>query len=220
MTNRILLIIALALCSSPSFANPSNPRITSQIRAMETRQVQAEKSVRAMDALFRLACWNLEKTDPATAFEICSDWLETYRPMALALGSEEFGIGDHEPLSAWLGIVSQVLLDRLGPVMYAALHLDDIDAFNFGWPVLTEPHADAVWCVEMPDVPCRDEYREHASAFFNATAYWLSYAGCSVGTMGTGMFLICSPVAMGTEFIVARAISPRLSDRLWDRNNP
>jgi hypothetical protein len=219
MTSRILIILALAF-ATPAFASRSQERrVASQISSMDTRAVQTEKMVRSLDALFRVACWNLEKTDPATAFEICSNWLETFRPMALGLATTE-GIGDHEPLSAWLGIVTQVLQEKLGPVMFVALHLDDIEAFNFGWPVLVEPHADSVWCAETTGVTCREEYREHASAFFNATSFWLSYVGCSVGTMGTGVFFVCGMAAQGIEFVISKTVSPRTADRIWDRNNP
>lgn len=222
MTRAITFLVALLISSSALASAPSR-RVIADLRAANTLEAQAEKTVSALNILFRAACLQaraIGKADEADA--VCSDWQQFWMPTLTEAAKSGRGLGDHEPLSQWLAAATVVLYAVFAdyPVLADMLRLEDLVVFNYGIPVFMEPHAAAAWCVELPDVPCRDEYQEHAQRVISSSSYWLAWGGCVGATWGLGIVgFACTPVGSLTETIVLATVAPRLSLRIWDRNN-
>lgn len=217
MIRRLFALLCVLLPTS-AFGFVPNLRVVQEIRRADSLEVQAEKTAKALDVLFRVACWQVEKNDPQLAFAICSDWIETYRPMVARLGTAE-GIGDHEPVSAWLAVATLMIRESIGDTLFFMLRLNDLDTFNFGIKVAFSPSSASAWCVETITETCRDEYLAHANPLMGATGYWLANLSCSFASAGA-LVLICSPIGRATELVIMNTVGPKISYRIYDRANP
>jgi hypothetical protein len=216
-------LFAWLLVSSSVFASAPNRRVVAELRAANTLEAQAEKTTLAMDLLIKTACFHARRVGSGDDVAgVCGDWENYWLPKMEMATAEGRGIGDHKPLSQWLAAATVVLYAALSdyPLIIDMIRLEDLVIFNYGLPVFFDPHASAEWCLELPDSPCRDEYREHGERVISSTSWWLSWGACVGATWGAGAIgMICSPIGDLTEKLVLVTVAPKISYRIWDRNN-
>jgi hypothetical protein len=225
--NRVLAaLLGLAFLGSfaaPAAAHAPDRRVVAELRAASTLEAQAEKTTKALNILLRAACFHARALGHGDDVEgVCSDWEYYWLPTLEASAKSGKGIGDHKPLSDWLAAATVILYAALKdyPLVIEMLRLEDLVIFNYGIPVFFDPHASAEWCLELPDVPCRDEYREHGERVISSTSYWIAWGSCVGATWGAGAIgMICSPVGTLTEKVVLATVAPKISYRIWDRAN-
>lgn len=126
------------------------------------------------------------------------------------------GMTDHAPLIEWLGEKTKELEASLGHDVMHAMRLDDLITFNYGIPVV-------ISCVDKVDV---DEYGRHFihdsdkgyRGLGPVTVYWTALFTCMGLTWesGVGSSVLCSPIAMGAEFLTDTVIAPALNEPLWN----
>jgi hypothetical protein len=216
------IIIALFLFASCGSAiagdsyNSSNDRASFQRDMEDPSQVgMAERTDMALESIIELAAWKLRREGyDADADRIEFNWAYRYKGFlpdyarAVARGQKE-NIGDYTPMSQWLAEEYQRWVDLLGLTMVEFLHLDDINVMNYAIPVVF--HMAILGNVQV-DLP---SYSNHWNPFCGVVSYWSVWLGCTIGTYGTGMFLICTPAATICERYVVREIAPRLAPRAY-----
>jgi len=130
-------------------------------------------------------------------------------------------IGDHKPLSDWLvsvyNAIEAKLIEALGPEaamkVMKALRITDIKTFNYCIPVVFNPCNTAEWDA--------DEYVKHfhgdelLNGLIPVVGYWVAWGTCQVVTLGTGWFLVCSPVGFGCEYAIHEWISYDLGHAVY-----
>lgn len=221
---KLLALVLGLFVGTAAFASAPDRRVVAELRRADALEAQAEKTTKALNILFKAACLQARLVGHGEdVADVCSDWDFYWLPTLERSAAEGKGIGDHKPLSQWLAAATVVLYAALKdyPLVIEMIRLEDLVIFNYGLPVFFDPHASAEWCLELPDVPCRDEYREHGERVISSTSYWLAWGACVGATWGAGAIgMICSPVGQLTEKLVLVTVAPRVSYRIWDRANP
>lgn len=222
MRYALAFIAVLGLIGHDAFASAPSRRVVEEIRRADSLEAVAEKSGRGLEALLMLACFQLRIHGHAEACQkIKDEWQGGMKRRYRWAVVDTEGLGDHQPLSIWLAGVYLVLEQYLGANVLELLHLDDINIFNYAVPVVRDPHEGAAWCLELPDVPCKEEYAEHFVPLSGVAAYWISWAACTGATWGMGaVSTLCSPIASLTEKVVVAYVGPKLSAKVWARANP
>lgn len=223
MQKLLALVLGLFVLSTAAAAAAPSRKVVAELRAANTLEAQAEKTTKALNILFKAACLQARAVGHGEDVEaVCSDWDFYWLPTLERAAKEGRGIGDHKPLSDWLAAATVVLYAALSdyPLIIEMIRLEDLVIFNYGLPVFFDPHASAEWCLELPDVPCGAEYVQHGERVISSTSYWLAWGGCVGATWGAGAIgMICSPVGMLTEKVVLATVAPKVSARIWARNN-
>lgn len=167
-----------------------------------------EKAHMGLDALIHLAIDTLKKEGHIKEAETMQkEWSEQYSFMFL----DNRHIGEHGALSLWLKEQMEKLTFLLGKEIVYSLRLSDIRTFN-----------------ETPKVvfACYDNVDE-MEYFFHlvhdeevairglgpCSAYWVTWAGCVAASGG----MICSPVALGVEWLAKNYVFPKLNEPLWKK---
>lgn len=208
-------------------AKRHSKRIRDQIDAGGMVQVRS-LTTSTVDALIRKAHAHLIANGfKEEAEQILIDW-ETDYQFSLFTDRERH-IGDHPPLSVWLRLVYTTLKLSLGLGTVKSLHLSDIETINSAVPVVFHP-------CDFPMGPVtisrKEEYKNHFAkdvtndvtpagndglyGLIPVVTYWAIEAPCMIGTSGI-LSLICSPVSTAAEFIMAKTLAPKLSDKIFDR---
>lgn len=200
------LFLTLALLFSGLAKSEDTYEYSKEISSFEhdlrnlDRTKLAARADRAIGQIIKLAVWKLKRTGHhQEANRIRQEWEGQYKGF-LVLNQ---GIGDYKPLSEWLAGVYMIAELLLGVETCEFLHLDDIKIINFTIPVVFAMH-DVLGPVEID----RAEYGLHFNPFAGVVAYWGVWAGCTAATWGSGMFLICTPAGMGSEYLMLHQIAP------------
>ena len=122
-----------------------------------------------------------------------------------------YDIGDYKPLSEWLAKWYDKLEAAIPPKIFALTRLKDIKILNYGIPVAFDPK-NGQWD--------KVEYGKHFVPLSGVATYWSVQAGCSAGTAGVGIIVICGVAARGAERVMVKRIAPKISNRIYDRANP
>lgn len=158
-----------------------------------------DKTIAALDAIFRLAEYKLKKEGHKFyAWRLIKEW--EYHKINLR------DLGDHAPLSAWIDEKYHEIADFLGPQVTHFLRIDDLEVINHAVPVVFSC-IDNVWI---------DEYERHFTPLCGTITYWTAFFSCVGFTWGTG-FYFCSPIAMGSEFLVEKFVAPKLNEWAWEK---
>lgn len=133
-------------------------------------------------------------------------------------------IGDHKPLSQFLNIVESTFELTLGIATCKMLHLTDIKTFNFAIPVVFHPCS---FPMDLVSGTRMDEYKRHFAGgshsdskydgLISVVTYWVVEFSCSMATLGSGWFFICSPLGSAGEWIMERFLAPKLSDFVYTK---
>lgn len=111
-----------------------------------------------------------------------------------------------EWLREWYGALRLIVDEKI----LVALHLDDLQVFNEGTPVVLR-------LKKMGDnIPTSAIYSDYFLPWTSMVSYWLTYAGCEAACWGLDVSLLCGPIAMAAEELVFRIIAPRWSDRFYE----
>lgn len=213
---RILLAFLILNCSSVFAAGPiiSHQEIARDVgRDLESGKA-LERSEKALDALMIVAVKTLEKHGYIRqAKELKRDW-SAEKSFILSKGFGEWvkvgaqGFGDHARIE-WLYTIWEKIDGLVGAQVMEMAHLDDLYIFAYGIPV-------CLWCVDAVDVPeYAVHFYEYKEGFAGATTYWSAQIACSVATFGTGIGLICGPVATLAEKFMVGFVAPGLSSRMY-----
>lgn len=160
-----------------------------------------ERTNSALDALVHLSAYKLRRAGHRKeAAQLLKEWKEQWDGYLLRRD-----IGDHAPLSQWLAQKYATLEFILGIKVCQSLRLTDLKVINFAIPVVFN-------CV---DKVLSDEYARHFEPLCGVVSFWTTFFTCVGMTWGTG-FLFCSPIAMGTEYLVQKYIAPKLEFWAWD----
>lgn len=143
------------------------------------------------------------------------EWLADYKgfiPKAVGLGPLGRETPElYQPMFEWLREWYHALKDVLDEKILVALHIDDLQVFNEGTPVVLRLKS-------MGDnLPGTEVYAAYFNPWTAMVAYWLVYAGCEAACWGLDISLLCSPIAMAAEEMVFRVIAPRWSDKFYVR---
>ncbi len=218
-----LLSLAVALFLTAGSERGEASVSPNRVEAEAAFLQQAEKTTVAIDLMIRLGCYHAKRIGkPEVCDGILTSWDGYWKgQFYVHFAGASKDLGDHEPYSRYLELITGVLREALGEWLFVALHLDDLVIINSGLKVAWEPYADSVWCKETTDKPCRDEYRLHANPTFGVASWWGSWAGCTAGTWGLGaVSFLCGTLADLVERVTLKTWGPRLSDRIWDKRNP
>lgn len=234
---RFLFLCIFAALSTSAFgfdSKPTSMTVKQMLEAGDHRELADE----AFDAMFKEAQRQLWKNGFGDLAErLKFEWEGTYKGSLLRYGE----VGDHQPLSDWVAVWYMLMEQVLGENVMEMSHLKDIWVLNFTIPVTFEPHADSVWCKEQlqayPEDTCADEYRRHFAGtkyygddpyataalhhgFSGVCTYWLVFAGCEAALWGTDFTLVCGLAGDGAEAVMEKWPAPKISVRIWLRNNP
>lgn len=125
-------------------------------------------------------------------------------------------IGDHKPLVEWLATFYDRLEFILGVGVCKATHLSDIKTFNFCIPVVFKP---CTFPMDGVTGERSDEYKRHFAegdvyyGLLPVTVYWLAEVPCLMA----GGAIVCGIVSGGAEYLVAKFVAPKVSDRVFER---
>lgn len=202
----VLFLALFCLFNTPILATPQpeiSPR-TKRLAAQFEKDIRAGrlnvKANHAIQTLLRRGAYEMKLHGHyGVADFMMYEWATRYQYM---LTSRD--LGDHAPLSQWLAEKYEEMEFILGKDICHALRLDNIKIINFGIPV-------ALFCVDHVDAV---EYQKHFQPLAGVVTYWSTFGVCIGATFGTG-FLFCTPIAMGTEWIMYNAIAPNLSPQIW-----
>lgn len=111
----------------------------------------------------------------------------------------------HAPFSQWLEDVAIRLEAILGPDLFAFLHLDDIRKLNECLPIV-------LWCEDHVGIV---EYEKYFDPFTGIVGYWSVFGACTFFTMGSGWFVVCTPLAMLSRHVCQNEVGPLVSDISW-----
>jgi hypothetical protein len=213
------LALAVALAVSSPAAAAVNQRLVRDMETQISLTAQAERGDAAIKAMLGVACLELIRIGRRDLCDdIQGDYNERFDGYLERMVTEE-DLGDHKPLNLWLAVVTDLLQLTLGPQVMEWTHLDDLRIMNYAIPVVFNPRADNDWCLETSGVACIEEYGLHFVPFSGTCAYWGAYISCAVATYGAGTMFLCSPIGMGTEYVVRRWVAPKLGDRIYIRVN-
>jgi hypothetical protein len=141
------------------------------------------------------------------------DELNQHYAFALTQFSVE-SLGDHQPLSQWLGNVYKSLDDRLGDPVMSLLHLDDINVLNYGLPVAVQPAGDR----RNGDHWNKAEYSLHFVPLITVVTYWSSLLACDLSTGAhPAVHRWCSVIALICRNGMHSTVAPKLSDYVYNR---
>lgn len=147
--------------------------------------------------------------------DMSAEWEADYKgliPRSVALGP--FGRETPElytPMFTWLRDWYHALKDSLDEKILVALHLDDLQVFNEGTPVVLR-------LKQMGnDIPSAAVYASYFITWSAMVSFWLVYATCEAACWGLDISLLCSPISMAAEETVYRLIAPRWSDKFYAR---
>lgn len=229
-----------SLAASPAPAETFNHRpIQKYVKSMldGSPLQRAQVADEALDVMLREAQHQLWRAGyPDLSERLKSEWEGGYK------GSLErfYDEGDHDPLSAWLAVWYMAIDAALGETAMQMTHLVDIKTFNFAIPVVFRPYAAAKWCGEQladhPEDTCEAEYRRHFAGtkyikpdpyaedplhhgLAGLTAYWITLAACEAAVWGTDITLVCGLAGDLCEMGIDKFAAPKISDRIWSRNN-
>ena len=200
-------------------AERSNRVVLRDMQERNTLADNAERGDAAIKAMVAMACIQLiaiGRQDLCAEFE--GEYAQKFDGYLGAMVALE-DLGDHTPLSLWLAVFTDTLQLVLGDRIMELTHLDDLRIMNYAIPVVFRPQDTQSWCIETQPGNCRDEYRLHFVPFAGTCAFWVAEIACTAATWGTGIFLICSPIGVATEWLTRRYIAPRLSNAVYDRAN-
>lgn len=213
------LFVSLALALSTPAAASVNKRLVRDIENRISLDAQAERGDAAIKAMIGVACIELIRIGrPELCKEIQGDYNERFDGYLSRMVMLE-DLGDHKPLSLWLAVVTDLLQLTLGSQVMEWTHLDDLRIMNYAIPVVFKPQASNDWCLETSGVSCQVEYGLHFVPFAGTCSFWGAYIACSVATYGAGTMFLCSPIGMGTEYVVRKWVAPKLGDRIYLRAN-
>jgi hypothetical protein len=249
MIRTALLTILMAFAASPALAaapSPAELAFRARARAYVAGELEAGRhgqlGLQALDTLMARAHRELRAQGfGGDAEELEGEWV-AHRPAFAAAAAGALGdMGDHDPASAWVATWYARVEARLGVTLCEFLHLRDVFVINFGWPVVTDPHADSTWCAETlaadPADDCGREYARHAAGtkwqrepdpqadrvehwgLFPVAAYWVAFGACEGALWGSDGTFLCGPAATAVEIGTARYIAPPVAARIWTRNN-
>lgn len=170
----------------------------------------AVETDRNLNAMIRLAIFNLRLQGRGDLADQIKDEWENQWQGALVTQTMLKDLGDHEPLSQWLAVVTATIELVIGPQAMKFLHLDDLVIINYAIPVVFNP-TDPEWD--------QAEYKLHFVPLAGVTAYWGSYIACVGATWGGGIVFLCTPVGMISENLVVKFVAPKMSDRVYVRAN-
>lgn len=237
----VLLCFIAGQAFGARFTKRDRDRISDKIDQRLDLDERHQLAAEAFDGMFKFAARQLrEEGRPDDARRLTAEWSGTYRNIVLGLNGD---VGDHTPFNDWIAIWYSLLEEQLGVEFMEFSHLRDIWVLNFTLPVVFKPHADEQWCMEQlarhPTDTCKREYARHFTGtkyddegsdpldtaplhhgFSGVVAYWAVWTACEAATWGTGWFVVCMPAGMIIERGTEVLISPRISDKIWDKFNP
>lgn len=117
---------------------------------------------------------------------------------------------DHAPWSQFLVKFYGALESMLGHNACVMMHFDDLNEINYAITVVFDPKNPAY------DI---NEYRKHMVPFCEGIAYWVSFLSCEIISYGAAISLVCTPIATTIEKVMTCCISPKISDRVYNRAN-
>lgn len=176
----------------------------------------------AVENLLRRADGVLRATgNMALADEIATDYQLTFRGGVTyqAMGPKE--IGDHPPISEWLGKIHAKIESAIGEFWCKFFHFHDLYILNHSIPVAFAP--------SKYDL---DDYKDHVAGHLmfgfiwehhglaGVVTYWLVEGVCSGFTGGLGLVTFaCGPIASYAEHVMDKRIAPPIATRVWKRAN-
>lgn len=238
------LILAIA-CLAPNMALGANAsELTFRANAKAHMRTElaaghvADLGLKALDTLMGKAHGKLRAEGYAeTAYELEGEWV-IHRKEFMA----SYDMGDHAPAVQWIADWYAKVEEKLGVQICEMLHLRDVFVIDYGWPVVTHPDFDTVWCAQtiedQPEDTCKAEHRRHAAGtkyqreddpyadpvqhfgVYGVAAYWVSLAACEAALWGSDGTFLCGTAATAVEIGVTRFIAPPVADKIWDKRNP
>lgn len=227
----VVLLIALSMSAAAAFGDmyteihgdgiytvaeneDASRRVEKMRREIEIGGLKrlAEHTARDLDALMKIAAWNLKrKKYYSQASQLEREW--KYHRVALTSFMMEDGraIGDFEPLSQWLAEKYEMLELILGYEVCRALRLSDIKTFNYTIPVVFKPCEHG-----LPEFELHFIHDDRYRGLMPVVSYWATSITCSIATFGAGYFFICSPIAMLVEVGVDKWAAPWLAPRIFN----
>lgn len=199
-----LIVFLMVSCSLPILAGPVGALEAARFeRAIRNGRFE-ERTTRAIDRLVKQAAHELWiRGHRELSVEIEEGWRENQN-FVYELRDWR-GLGDH-PGVVWMLEAHEKIEGVLGLTLCRLLRLHDLWRLGTTIKVVFQ-------CVDAVDTM---EYQLHFVEFAGVVSYWVSWAICCGATWGAGAIgLICSPISLGCEFIVMKAIAPRISDRFW-----
>jgi len=202
--------------------------IESEIRQAPNQQLRtAQYTDQALSQLMKVAVARLRAENfKDEAYQIESIYRIQYDGFLtkMVAGNIAAGrdIGDHKPLIAWLANVMATLERTLGFGTCKALHLTDIDVFNYAIPIVFHP---CTFPMDAVTVDRQTEYREHfadspryGGGLIPVVVFWVADIVCSAATFGGGWFFICTPISDLAEWAMQKWIAPKLSDDIFTKS--
>ncbi|MGZ3784418.1 MAG: hypothetical protein ACXWR0_07760 [Bdellovibrio sp.] len=123
-------------------------------------------------------------------------------------------LGDHKPLSQWIAKTYDRIEDLLGKRFCKLVHLDDIKAINYGFPVVIHPEGDPETNLPWGE----EEYLNHFIPYTTATVYWSGTVACSVALNLVGS-LICGVALEIPRYGIYHYIAPALGEKIYQNYN-
>lgn len=150
-----------------------------------------------------------EKGHSEFAHRTENEWM--FYSHQLELGSiGMLDLGDHRPLSEWLGWFYRELESLLGRSLCTFFHLDDIKAFNYGYIVTFHPEGDPI----TREVWDKIEYKKHFVPFVTASFYWSAYIACALAAPFPGSFA-CSMGLQFPRYVIKHWVAPPVAGQVY-----
>ncbi len=214
------LILLLTITVYLPITAQAKPQPSSQIHVIENDYDSqdkvriAKRADQALSEIMKLAVWKLKADHlDSEASTVSQGWAkyQGYLPaLVAALKANPEAIGDYNPMSKWLSDTYALLEEALGKEMCEFLHLDDINTLNYTIPVVF-----ALKDVLGPvDIDIK-EYELHFDPFSGVITYWTVWISCTVGTYGTAMFIICTPLGNLTEKFAIQVMGPYFAPKVY-----
>lgn len=164
-----------------------------------------QKIQKALNSQVGFAIFRLKRRGTVKAVQYEKEWKQFNTHFEfLELGINN--IEDHDPALIWLDDFYKFLVNTLGEKQIKTLHLDDIDVFNRGIPVVFKPKT-----VEKPD------YNDCFVRVSKGIGYWTIMLGCTgynyLGSAPTMLF--CGPISSAGRFAFGILADP-VADAIWD----
>jgi len=172
----------------------------------------AKRSNTALRAMIKIGALNLHRKGFHQEAELLKAKWRAFDGKLIELAETPYrDIGDFDPLSDEIAIFYELLEAKLGYTLCYMLRLSDIKTLNHGLRVVFKPCEYGLDEFTLHFVH-DSQYRGVAPV----VAYWTTVITCSVATYGAGTFFICSPLGMGVEFVMDRALAPWLAPKIYN----
>lgn len=215
---KFLVILLTLIFNSQSFAQESTAKdaalnIHDNIVTNFSNEQLDKDTQDALNNLVEYAAQELEQRGFAQdAAQARSEWNKNYSTYFIS-GQWILDLGDHAPLSQWLGDFYKKLRLRLGDQVVSMLNLVDINTLNYALPVVFRPNGDKKNNESWDAL----EYSKHFVPFAAIVTYWGSLYGCKYATKTVpNVNKYCKQIASILRNGMTNWIAPKLSNYVYN----